>query len=200
MNVSGYGSMLLTKRDGRRHALALSTEIVRDTTIPPVIDGFIDEGIEQSLTWVVVADSAQAAADGLALGIHTKHHELRLRLVAVVDHEATIGGHLYRCRAYFETPGTPWEWPADLADSNPTCGHHDTPLTWFPEAEGHGWRCPHCFPEFFPNHRPTPQQINHTVEQARTYFGPDSPAGRVDPDGAAIVARLLDIIDKLNAR
>jgi hypothetical protein len=30
------------------------------------------------------------------------------------------------------------------------CGHHETILT---EIEGHGLRCPWCFPEFFPEHR-----------------------------------------------
>lgn len=35
--------------------------------------------------------------------------------------------------------------------SEPTCGHHGTPLTYFEGQEHPGpWLCPSCFPEFFP--------------------------------------------------
>lgn len=34
----------------------------------------------------------------------------------------------------------------------PRCGHHGNPLVWLDPALR--WRCPHCFPELFPDARP----------------------------------------------
>jgi len=39
-----------------------------------------------------------------------------------------------------ETPAT--------TDAVPICGHHGNPLTWIDDDVR--WRCPDCFPEFFP--------------------------------------------------
>ena len=36
----------------------------------------------------------------------------------------------------------------------PRCGHHGNPLVWLDPALR--WRCPHCFPELFPDARPAP--------------------------------------------
>ena len=51
----------------------------------------------------------------------------------------------------------------------PRCGHHGNPLVWLDPALR--WRCPHCFPELFPDARPAPGSSSPDVTALAKQMG-----------------------------